>query len=450
MRPHLFVWAGVVALTAVGGVLTHSATRGQGPTDPPKMLPAEVIAPTPIGPSAKGVVPTAATGPSAAKKPAPFDRFRKYDELPELTREIVFANLRGTEWLSRGGIHQANGRFIPGLNPALGKATEDDHFMRQALGAFALARAARLTGEEKYTVAASQTILSLLAETPKDPANPAARKPVQPAVVCNPVGATAYLALAIFELPDPAPQMSQYGEELCEFLRAHLQSDGSVQFTEPGSPAEPDGINLYPGPALAALAMSQRSAPAVWKKEALARGLAHYRKHFQANPHPALVPWMTIAFAEAHLQAKDAAYAEFVFEMSDWLCKLQYENPDRQRAFWRGGFPAVADAKVVQTAPTIDTAYYALGLADACRMIRQMSRADAARYDQYRSALTRALQFLITLQYGEENTLHFAAHFRPAVVGAFHASHTDGNLRIDHTAVAVAALCEFLIAGADQ
>jgi hypothetical protein len=449
MRPRLFVWAGVIVLTGIGGVLTYSASCGQGPTDPPKMLPAEVLAPKPIGPAAKGVVPAAATAPSA-RKTAPFDRFRNYDELPELTREIVFANLRGTEWLSRGGIHQANGRFIPGLNPALGKATEDDHFMRQALGAFALARAARLTGEEKYAVAASQTILSLLAETPKDPANPAARKPVQPAVVCNPVGAAAYLALAIFEMPDPEPQMTQYGEELCEFIRGHLQSDGTVQFTEAGVPADPDGVNLYAGPALAALAMSQRSAPSAWKKEALARGLAYYRKHFQSSPHPAFVPWMTVAFAEAHLQTKDAADAEFVFEMCDWLRKLQYENPDRQRAYWRGGFPAVADGKVVQTAPTIDTAYYALGLADACRMIRQMSRADAARYDQYRATLTRALQFVITLQYGEENTQHFAGHFRPAVVGAFHASHTDGNLRIDHTAVAVAALSEYLIAGADR
>ena len=46
--------------------------------------------------------------------------------------------------------------------------------------------------------------------------------------------------------------------------------------------------------------------------------------------------------------------------------------------------------------------------------------------------------------------MHFAAHFRPAVVGAFHPSHADGNLRIDHTAVAVAALSQYLIAGADR
>ena len=89
-------------------------------------------------------------------------------------------------------------------------------------------------------------------------------------------------------------------------------------------------------------------------------------------------------------------------------------------------------------------------VADACRMIRQMERPDAARYDRYRAALTRALQFLTTLQYGDENTQHLAAHFRPAVVGAFHPSLTDGNLRVDQTAAAVAALSQYLIAGADR
>jgi hypothetical protein len=110
----------------------------------------------------------------------------------------------------------------------------------------------------------------------------------------------------------------------------------------------------------------------------------------------------------------------------------------------------VAEGKVVQSPPTAEAAYYALGLADACRMIRQMERPDAARYDRYRAALTRALQFLTTLQYGDENTQHLAAHFRPAVVGAFHPSLTDGNLRVDQTAAAVAALSQYLIAGADR
>jgi len=111
---------------------------------------------------------------------------------------------------------------------------------------------------------------------------------------------------------------------------------------------------------------------------------------------------------------------------------------------------ACVPTEVSPTPPTIETASYAMALADACRMIRKMDRPDAARYDRYQASLGAALQFVTTLQYGEENTQHFAAHFRPALVGAFHPSATDGTLRADHTAVAVAALAQFLIAGADR
>lgn len=430
-------------LLLAAGLFTLAATvAGQSP---PKDLPPAVIPPTPIGPAAKGVVPAAAAAP--ARKPAPFDRFRKYDELPEATRELVFCTLRGMEWLSRDGIHQPNGRFVPGINPALGKVIDDDNFIRQSMGAFALARAARLTGEEKYAVRSAQSILSLLAETPKDPGNPGLRKPSQASVLCSRLGSVAHLALAVYELPDAAPELTQAGEELCQFLRTCIQPDGSVRCAEAGEPADGD---TYAGPALAALAMSHRAAPAKWKQEAVARGLAHYRQQFRTAPTPHIIPWMTAAAAEAHLQTKDSTAAEFVFEMADWLSKLQYDGADRPRAVWRGGFPTVADGKVAQTPPTVETALYALALADACRMIRQMDRPDAGRYDQYRAALGRALQFVATLQYGDENTQHFAAHFRPALVGAFHPSAADGTLRADHTAVAVAALSQFLIAGADR
>src|SRR5207302_1952288 len=98
-------------------------------------------------------------------------------------------------------------------------------------------------------------------EAPKDPANPAARKPAQPAMICNRVGSAAHLAMAIYELPDAAPELTQCGEELCQFLRGCLQADGSVRCTEPGESADGSGAE-YAGPALAALAMSQRAMPA--------------------------------------------------------------------------------------------------------------------------------------------------------------------------------------------
>ena len=456
MRFRLFVAPGLLAFGVFAALLAHGSLRGQSPTNPvPKKLPPELRLP-PAGPAGKGVVPASGiTAPPAGgarvesprRKAAPIDRFRNYDKLPELTREIVFATQRGMEWLSRDGIHLPSGRFVPGLNPALGRATSGDSFIYQATAALALSRSARLTGDEKYAVHAAQAILSLLSETPRDQANPGMRTPAQPDVVCNRVGAAAYLALAIFELPNAAPELKQCGEELCQYLRTRIKDDGSVQCSEGGTNAT---TRIYAGPALAALAASNRNAAAAWKQQALARGCAYYRQQWKSKQQPAMAPWLIAAYADMHLQTKQKDYADFVLEMGDQIAKLQYEGGDRQHAEWRGGFPPIVDGKLVTSDPTADTAFFALALAEACRMIRSMDHPDAARYDRYRAVLTRTLQFLTTLQYGEDNTVHFAAHFRPYLVGAFHSSLTDGNLRVDQTAIAVCALTQFLIAGADR
>jgi hypothetical protein len=182
----------------------------------------------------------------------------------------------------------------------------------------------------------------------------------------------------------------------------------------------------------------------------LAKALPYYRQQFKATPLLAITPWLMSAFSEMHLQTKHSTSAEFVFEMADWCAKLQYDLSDRQRAAWRGGFATVVDGKTLQVAPTVDSAYIAMGFAETCRMIRQMEKPDTVRYDRYRMVLTRALQFVSTLQYGEENTVHFASHFRPALVGGFHGSLSDGNVRVDQCAAAVCAFTQYLIAGVDR
>jgi hypothetical protein len=48
------------------------------------------------------------------------------------------------------------------------------------------------------------------------------------------------------------------------------------------------------------------------------------------------------------------------------------------------------------------------------------------------------------LQYTEGNTSHFAEWYRSRLVGGFHPSQQDGNLRIDTTQFAVSALLQFL------
>jgi hypothetical protein len=107
-----------------------------------------------------------------------------------------------------------------------------------------------------------------------------------------------------------------------------------------------------------------------------------------------------------------------------------------------GGFMGWADGKAQAVAPQVGSAAYAEGLAEACRVARQAG--DVPRFQRYRESLEHCLQFLTTLQYTEANAQHFADWYRPALLGAFHASHQDGDLRLDYTQHAVSALVGYL------
>jgi hypothetical protein len=158
----------------------------------------------------------------------------------------------------------------------------------------------------------------------------------------------------------------------------------------------------------------------------------------------AFVPWQTAAYAEAYLRSQEQPFADFVGEMNDWLCALQYAEieHDLRRALWYGGFMSFHDGRALESAPDIGSAIYAEALAQACRVAREAG--DVNRHGRYSAALDRCLQFITTLQFTHANTQHFVDWYQLRLVGSFHASHTDGNLRIDHTQHAVTALLMYL------
>jgi hypothetical protein len=221
-------------------------------------------------------------------------------------------------------------------------------------------------------------------------------------------------------------------------------TDGALNYADRGAPTEidPDGINWYPGEALFGLMRSQQYRPAAWKTEVVRKALPYYRSWWRAHKTLSLVPWQTAAYAEAYLLTKEQTFADFVTEMNDWVCGFQYVQLDAQHPLWVGGFRETSEGNPVASAPQVTSASYAEGLAEACRVVRQAG--DRMRYQRYREALERCLQFLNTLQYTEANTQHFSDWYRPVLVGAFHASHQDGNLRIDYTQHAVSALIQYL------
>src|SRR5262249_22141991 len=172
------------------------------------------------------------------------------------------------------------------------------------------------------------------------------------------------------------------------------------------------------------------------------KALAYYRPWWQKNKSLAFVPWQSAAYAEAYLRTGEAPFADCVTEMNDWLCGLQYTQLDPQHPLWFGGFMGWADNHANPEEPQVGSATCAEALAEACRVTRKTG--DLARHQRYRESLERCLQFVVTLQYTDANTQHFASWYRPRLVGGFHASHQDGNLRIDYAQQTVCALVQYL------
>ena len=381
----------------------------------------------------------------------PLAQFEPLTAFPPPTQSAVRSAVHGSNWLAR--MNQPQGRFLYGYRPALRQPMEGDHDLKQARAALAMAQAARFTGNERHAVVAGQAVLSLLALTKLDPADPNRRVPVASSQSCNRVGLAATLALAIYELPGADEKLLTEAERLCEFLHRQLRTDGSVHYidavTESPLKADPAGVNEFPGAALNAIAVSNRVKPAAWKSEAVKKGIEHYRVYFKANPHPMLAATLTPAFTECFLQTKSNDAAAAVFEMNDWLIGLQYPAGDARHPGWAGGFKSFANGQAAETEPGVECGCYLNSLACGYHLLRFTS--DLARAARCKQALVDAVGFLTAMQYTEANTRHFENGFRVnSLLGGFYLSPTDGNLRIDATAASVTGLLRYLNCGAEK
>lgn len=380
--------------------------------------------------------------PAAAIKPKTETTIgaRDLTKLSPQQRHLYLSAKSGMEWLVR--VNRTDGRFLPGFVPALRVPLEGDNYLHQAGATAALARAATFFGDERAAAVAKQALLTLLLETTADPKTQA-RSTAAPESFLNRLATAGALLVAIHELPNPAEDLLQNAEQLAHYVRLQQQTDGSFALAVEDSKAQAEIIQQCTGPALHGLMRSHVQRPADWKLDVTRKACAVYHAWWRQHKNLTMIPEHTAAYAEAYLATKEKGFADCVFEMNDWLCGLQHTNADPRRAHWLGGFPAWVDGKASTTAPDIYSAAAAESLAEACRVARVAG--DAQRLQRYRTALESCLLFTTTLQYTEANTQHFAEAYRQnALAGGFHLSQQDGNLRIDYTQHALAALVQHL------
>jgi hypothetical protein len=372
---------------------------------------------------------------------------RDLSKLPPIAQQIYWSAQRGSEWFYRA--NQPTGRFLPGWDPSLNQPSDADHFVSQAAATAALARAARFYKNDGYTVRASQAILTLLAETGPDPREPTSRCTSAPSSEVNKLSACGMLLAAIHELPNPASELLDRGEELARYIVRQQRTDGSLMCSDLAS-GEPDfeSSHVAPGIALTGLMRSQALRPAPWKIDVMRKAVAYYRPWWRDHRHMTFAANMAPACAVGFLQSKDRArdigMAEFACELSDWLCTQQIDKLDPRHPNWMGGF-----AEKPGQSPTISGLACASAIIETARVTRQLP--DAERFARYRDAATAALQFGTTLQYTDANTQHFGLSYRQQfLLGGFHMAHNDGRLRMDGTPQAVAGMLAYLMVIADM
>jgi hypothetical protein len=419
-------WPVRLAVLALGIFTALSLTRGQERQSPPPLD------------ASRGKTALTPAKPSA--EPA-----RDFSKLTPLQKQIWQSAQWGAEWLHRA--NGPDGRFVHGVVPALQTSLAGDHYLFQVGAAASLSRVARYSGDQRYAARATQAIVTLLADTIQDAQDPQVRYTAFPSASVNRLASAGLLVLAIHELPEPDRDLLAKAEQLCNYIHKQQQADGSFRLDDSkdtGRADPQDATIVYPGEALQGLIRSQQRQPAAWKIDVVRNALVYYKACWRKNPNMGFVPAQTAAYAEAFLLTKEQPFADFVFEMNDWIVRLQYQGfDDPKQVYWSGGFRSFTDGKAMDTMPQVASAAYAEGLAEGCRVAR--ATGDLARHQAYTAAVERCLPFLTTLQYTEANTRHFADWYRPTLLGGFHASQQDGDLRVDYTQQAVSAMVEYLM-----
>jgi hypothetical protein len=365
-------------------------------------------------------------------------------KLPEYAQPTYFSALRAAEWLKLA--NKPDGRFVYGFQPSLRVQLDGDNFRSQAGATFALARASRYFRDGAGGAKAGQAALSLLLETMVDPDDGTVRHTAAAPSLVNRLSSHGMYLSAVHELAVPPRDLLDAAEQMANYLKQQQQADGSLVVTvgsQSFKEATPELDAEQAGWALQGIIRSNKHRPAAWKLDMLKKARTHYFAQWQASKNTATVCSHTPAYAEAYVQTKDAAYAEAVFAMNDWLLTLQFRNEiEVHRKQWNGAFQRFANGKVEPGLPDIRSSLAVESLAEACRVAKQAG--DLGRLKSYQKALTDGMHFTMSLQYTANRVDHFVEKFRPWIAGAFYASHQDGNLRLDYTQHPLCAMVQYL------
>ena len=253
------------------------------------------------------------------------------------------------------------------------------------------------------------------------------------------LGAAAVAGLAI--LANPARE--EFSEQLAMLSKAiESLSHPELGFRTFFFPRSRDGDNwnFYSGEALLFWAESVRQglpdAPSVERCTAAFR---RCRARHRQQRNPAFVPWHTQACASLFATTGRQEFADFAFEISDWLLPMQQWDdalpPDLAGRFYNPRRPDFGPPHAASTGAYLE------GLADALALAR--ATGNHARATRYERALARGLRSLRQLQFRGDQDAFYVSR-KPRVLGALRTEVYDNAIRVDSAAHALLAAVKIL------
>ena len=319
--------------------------------------------------------------------------------------------------------------------PSRGEHSPADNAIRRFLASIALARLGRLRGDAEIRDAAQRNLRCNLRRYFRDIGG--GKGAIVESTGAK-LGAAALAGLAILESRAPG----EFTQELT-MLSAGVDSlaHDELGFRTFFFPRERDGENwnFYSGEALLFWAEAARRnldiAPSL---ERCAAAFERCRARHHRKRNPAFVPWHTQACASLYTQTGRREFAEFVFEINDWLLPMQQWDglpPDMRGRFYNPRRPDFGPPHAASTGAYLE------GLADAAALARAMG--DGARTETYERAIARGLRSLRQLQFRDRHDTFYISR-RKRVLGALRTEVYDNAVRVDSAAHALAAAIKTL------
>jgi hypothetical protein len=239
------------------------------------------------------------------------------------------------------------------------------------------------------------------------------------------VSESAFLLLALCDSLD-RDRARDVAASLTSTLWSTIDAHGRIATHRATADADDAYQDYFPGQVLLALAAAHRSAVFDLQERKLDKTFTYYRHRFRYRRHFGQVSWLMQAFGAWWGATRRGDFADFVFEVGDWI--LQFQQ-DTTGAFINDHQPDT---------PGYTTALYLEGIAVGTRLAAALN--DEPRRRRYLESLERGFAFVdrLTIHSCDAAVLPNAAF----AVGGVRQSLYASEVRVDFVQHSLSALFE--------